>query len=372
MADGSMPFKVEPGSDGSLRLVVPLVVTLQLGLPARATEGIAPESEAEAGAGVERLVMPVHDQDYSTRAGYDPMFLGVEVPMPGPLDASVIARAKDGSEILPYQNFSIIMHRQRRLALVTASNVTAEPGLKRPEAGRDYSRKALTGLGRNDQEQWFPDPRLDDSFQLPDVFYNKDNKAFDKGHVVRRDDVAWGVTYDLLRRANGDSYHVTNCSPQVAAFNRGTLGEDNWGDLEDHVLKGAASERYCVLAGPILDPADEVFVGVGDGRVPIRAKIPSRFWKVIVARAADRIVSYGFLLEQNLSDVPLEEFVVPADFRRYLEPISEIGQRAGIAFPEAVLEADRWGTDEGVELAFNAGVRRRASAEGVLVDVETA
>src|SRR6185436_17440413 len=144
----------------------------------------------------------------------------------------------------------------------------------------------------------FIDPRMDDKFQIPDVFFTKDRQAFDKGHIVRRDDVAWGNTYDKLRTANGDSYHVTNCSPQVSAFNQSAKGEDNWGDLENHVLSEAASERLCVLAGPVLANNDQVFHGVGDGGVKLRAKIPRRFWKVIVSRVEDGLASYGFVLKQ--------------------------------------------------------------------------
>ena len=69
--------------------------------------------------------------------------------------------------------------------------------------------QSLSGLGTSDQEQWFPDPRLDNAYQLSDYFYTRDDGAFDKGHIVRRDDAAWGKTYTLLRRANGDTYHVT-------------------------------------------------------------------------------------------------------------------------------------------------------------------
>jgi endonuclease G len=178
----------------------------------------------------------------------------------------------------------ILSLAKRRLAFVTASNVTKERKLGRPDPDEDYTRKGLSGLGKNDQERWFIDPRMDARFQLPDVFFTKDRKAFDKGHIVRRDDIAWGKTYATLRRANGDSYHVTNCSPQVEGFNRSGSGVDNWGDLENHVLSEAANERLCVFAGPVLDDGDRVFIGKGDGGSILRAKIPSRFWKVIVAR----------------------------------------------------------------------------------------
>ena len=78
---------------------------------------------------------------------------------------------------------------------------------------------------------------------------------------MRRDDAAWGRTYEELKRGNGDTYHVTNCSPQVAGFNQSAGGEDNWGDLENLVLKEAASERLSLFAGPVLAEDDPRFLG---------------------------------------------------------------------------------------------------------------
>jgi endonuclease G len=355
--------------DGSVNIVVPLHVTLRLGGAAQ-TVSIAAPGVPDAQAATEAMVMPFHDEDYDTRVGYKADFLGTKVPMPKPTDAAVVAKTIDGDDVLHYQNFSIIMHAKRRMALLTASNVTAEAKLKKPEPGRVYTRKALSGLGKNDQEKWFPDPRLADEFQLPDVFFTRDEGAFDKGHIVRREDVAWGSTYDLLRIANGDTYHLTNCSPQVAGFNRSTLGDDNWGDLEDHVLKGASSERYCQFAGPVLDPGDEVFLGRAGGTKRVRVKIPSRYWKVIAVRNEDGIASYGFVLEQDLSDVPFEEFVA-APFKRFMVPITDLEGLAGVTFPQVLHDGDRFDTNEGMELAFHAGLKRGGfrvvTEEGVIV-----
>src|SRR4051794_448875 len=82
-------------------------------------------------------------------------------------------KARSGETELKYQNFSILIHAERRLALVCASNVTREAALRRPEPGRDYSRKGIGGLGDHDMEKWFPYPRLDARFQLSNVFYTK-------------------------------------------------------------------------------------------------------------------------------------------------------------------------------------------------------
>lgn len=330
--------RIEPGAGGSIS------VTLS-------------GQQLLAGA-TEKMVEPVRDANYASRRGYDEAFLGPAVPAPLPKSAAVLAKTLKGRSRLDYENFSVQMHAKRRLALITAANVTAEKKLKTPEPGKDYTRKGLTGLGENDQEKWFLDPRMDARFQLPDVFFTRDNAAFDKGHVVRREDVAWGKSYAILRRANGDSYHVTNCSPQVAGFNQSARGKDNWGDLENVVLSQAASERLCVFAGPVLAAGDPRFLGqFGQGERRL-VQIPLSFWKVIVARAGSGIAAFGFILEQDLSEVETTEFVVPQAFRRFLVPLPLIAEQAGISFAQSVLDADQF-DDRGPDVAVRANVGRR-------------
>ncbi|MEM9761251.1 MAG: DNA/RNA non-specific endonuclease, partial [Pseudomonadota bacterium] len=112
-------------------------------------------------------------------------------------------------------------------AMVDSSDAMKRPGNRPPG---DYSRDGLAGRS---SDAWFEDDRIAEGAQLPDRFFTNDRKAFDRGHVVRRDDVAWGTTYDEMRNANGDSFHSTNCSPQVSTFNQSSRGTDNWGDLEN-------------------------------------------------------------------------------------------------------------------------------------------
>ncbi|WOH52621.1 DNA/RNA non-specific endonuclease [Bradyrhizobium sp. sBnM-33] len=342
--------------DNSVTFEIPLRVTVSLG----AVRHVAPVAPATVLDSVtEALKEPIHDTDYSTRRGYSANFIrGVSVPMPSAEDAEVLAPTKSGDTVLHYQNFSISMHAKRRLALFTASNVTGERALRKP-TNDNYTRKGLSGLDKNDIEKWFLDDRIDPKYQLPDVFFTKDRKAFDKGHIVRRDDVAWGRTFEEVQRANGDSYHVTNCSPQVADFNQSSKGEDNWGDLENHVLKSAGSERLCVFAGPILKETDDIFVGKGDANTRLRARIPVRFWKVIVAKVEEGIAAYGFILEQDLSDVAWEEFVVPEEYLPTMYPLSEISEETGVAFDPDIMAADQYDTLRGREVSRSAGARRR-------------
>jgi endonuclease G, mitochondrial len=312
---------------------------------------------SEAESMLERIVEPFHDEDLSGRKGYDSMFLGPDGPetkQPTVLREELVSRLDDGSYVLPYEHFSIVMNRERRLAMYTASNVDANRARKEPEANQDYTRRGLSGLGKSEQEKWFTDPRIPAIHQLPDRFFTRDRGAFDKGHIVRREDVAWGQTYSEVRRANGDTYHVTNCSPQVAGFNRSTEG-GLWGQLEDLVLRQARVERYCVFAGPVLLQGDPVFCGV-DEWGSTKVAVPRQFWKIIVANGVLGPQTFAFLLDQDLSAINLE-FAVYAPWRSRMISVSGLEKLMDyIRFPDLLHDTDQSETPSGETVRFDAGL----------------
>jgi len=357
---GSGGASVTLTADGAAQIRLPLEITVRIGTGAGAPAAmVAAVAAADTAAdGIERMVEPYRHRDYTDRPGYDPEFLGTPVPMPLPRDPALVLVLPDGGHELRYYNFSVVMHARRRLALVTAANVDYRPEATRPEPrpASDYSRRGLGGLGSNDQERWFPDPRLPAEAQLPDRFYTRDRGAFDKGHIVRRNDVAWGPSWEAIRRANGDTFHVTNCSPQTAGFNRAPLSEDNWGDLEVEVQKNAATMRLSVLGGPVLAEDDPLFAGVDDdGRVAV--PIPVRFWKVIAANGAAGLQVFGFVLEQDLSAVQWE-FLLTDRWRRFLVPLARIEAMTGLDFARPLREADQFGAEAGRRLCAAAGIDR--------------
>jgi endonuclease G len=337
------------GPSGSRELVVPLElrITLPAGDAAPRPTSSTDDSATVPGAAFEALVEPFIDAHYENRRGYDPRFLGIAVPLPK-VQRSLLARAGDDDDFIRYENFSVALHRTRRLALVTASNVDASPAAKEPETGHDYSRKGLTGLDKNDEELWVTDPRIPEQFQVPDVFYTKDGTAFDKGHIVRREDVCWGQTYAQVRRANGDTFHTTNCSPQIKSFNRSVLGETNWGDLENVVLAAARSERLSLFAGPVLAADDPKFVG-RDRRGELTLQIPRRFWKVAVAKLRGKPACFAFLLEQDLSHLPPGvEFDVDPKWRSSMIRLAELEKLlTGVRFAASLKRADQFVTATG-------------------------
>jgi len=297
---------------------------------------VTPES---GGGEVEALKEPFIAPNLENRKGFDRNFLGIETPFPNFTNPAVVSPLKAGGTELKYEHFSVFMHRDRRLAILAASNVDSSQKSKKPEPGHDYSRKGLTGLVDFEFEKWVNDSRMEDKFQLPDVFYSKDNGAFDKGHVARREDVAFGTTFEQVRRGNGDSYHVTNCSPQRGNFNQ-SQKNGIWGQLENFIGAQAKTELFSLFAGPLLSDADKEFKGKDDNG-PVRVKIPDRFWKVVCAKKDDKLQVFAFLVEQDLTGVPLE-FQVTAEWKAKMLSLKDLETKIGLLkFQQVYHDADQ-------------------------------
>lgn len=282
------------------------------------------------------------DPDYAGRKGYDPGFLGdgLVVALPTVMaERQAELYHQDGEVlVLPYHHYSLAMHEQRRLPMWTAANLDYSPG-----------RRAHGGRASFGTDRWVKDPRLPESVQLLERDIYGPAHQIDLGHIVRRQDSAWGDTDDELEFSNSDTFHLTNCTPQHEAFNRASpstkkygTGFGIWGGFEmyteSQLLGGDL--RACVLAGPVLAAADPAF-DFGRGSV----QIPLDFWKVVVV--ADRsgttpaLKAYGFIMSQR--DL-VERFGIefaPGRFARFAAPLAEITKRSGVVFDPALLSSEQ-------------------------------
>lgn len=168
------------------------------------------------------------DRDYRNRGGYDPRFLGdVVVGLPRP-DGK---KLKSGQLLpaLPYQHFSVRLHKSRKVAAFTAVNIS----------GKD--RYQRTG---REKDSWEDDPRAKGS-QTTQPFYKA---PFQRGHLVMRLDPVWGAK-EVAERAEADTFHWTNCAPQHQKLNNPW-----WLSVETHVLETArvTRQRVSVFSGPVL------------------------------------------------------------------------------------------------------------------------
>jgi endonuclease G, mitochondrial len=319
---------------------VPIEVSVRIGTPVEQGAPVMPRTIIPSTltpapvSSLERRNEPP-DADWASRNGYQESFLGpnnpkLRVRLPS-LSAALKAQA---SEVLPYFNFSIVMNMARKLAFFTAVNI-------------DGSATPLEGLGAFAEEKafeggetWFKDDRVpEDQFQQ--VFYSGTSKVFDRGHLVRRLDPAWG---DLAGPANDDTFHFTNCSPQHWQFNQ---RQNHWAGIEVYALKNAQDEdqRITVFSGPVF-AEDDPLVGTIKGGVFASLKpairnvpIPKAFFKVIVRVLNKDLRATGFIASQEallqtgpLRGGQLEAFTDTSKVKLFLRPITEIEAATGLDF----------------------------------------
>ena len=183
---------------------------------------------------------------------------------------------------LEYTHFSILFSKDRKQPICTAVNIDGKDffEIKRKEKSHKWLIDTRTIISKNEQ--------------LGKEFYSITNKDFHKGHIVRRLDPCWGNDTEA-RKAEEDTFHYTNASPQHRLFNPAI-----WLELERNVLeKGAVAfdEKITVFAGPVLSPADKPFIKQVDKELIF---IPSRFWKIIIWKKEDKSTNaVGFMQSQE-------------------------------------------------------------------------
>lgn len=219
---------------------------------------------------------------FENAAGYNAAFLGSAATVPLPTLASEVqrdvAQLKDGAgTILLYDNFSVVMNRQRRTAFYAAWNIDGS---------------ALVEPGN--RPRWALDPRIEASFQADDEIFSE---QLNRGHIVRRKDVAWGARAD---RAHLHTFCLTNVMPQVHEFN-----DQEWGDLEDHILNlaGTTGSKVSLFAGPVFDARDPFYEDLrrrpSRGRARSDMRVPLQNWKVVAWLDGTVLKAAGFLQDQS-------------------------------------------------------------------------
>lgn len=322
---------------------------------------------------------------YRDRGGYKRGFIdGFDVPLPRLSDEqrqdaarNQMAESGDDPFELKYHHFSVVMNGKRRLAFFTACNID---GSSAKEIDRDT--KTVRPLNPNspgieslpgdaEADTWRRDLRIDVSEFTGEPFYAKQAipgfpkpqdkgriaRMFQKGHLVRRLDPAWGDD-DIALLAEADSFYWTNAAPQVGFFNQGTAdpakagtgGGALWRAVENYVLRNAVAEKQRVtsFSGPIFTDNDRVYRGVA---------VPTRFFKVTVwaedgeLRSLAMIADQGPVIEtwpealftgrEAISDA---EAYMDADeldkVEDFLSTIADIERATGLDFGEAVRACD--------------------------------
>jgi endonuclease G len=272
-----------PGIGGpELRFTVPLEIVVRVGETRAAPAGGMLMASRQPLSGALPVLRPEGkklDRDYTNRNGFDPAFVnGVEIdlaeivaPVQGRVTPLNEGEADPVRGELKYQNFSVIMDSERRLARITATNIDGDT-YKRVD--RDSGEVVPEG------ESWYIERRIDRGAFIDQSFYDGWSHIFDRGHLTRRNDPTWGSDLEA-QRANADTFHFTNCSPQQWRFNQNI---EFWQGLERYVLERGvfqpgARNDLTVLQGPVFDDAQDLWAD--------DVQIPSQFWKLVLWRGPD-------------------------------------------------------------------------------------
>jgi endonuclease G len=237
--------------------------------------------------------------------GYDPNFLSEPIDLQeiyaSAKTSGLTAPLKNGTnDELTYHRFSVIVHKERKFALLTAVNIHGSQ-LKHP--------------GKR-QSVWRQDERMDAVYQPAGDFYEKqkgtDKIQFSRGHLVRRFDPSWGKTIEEAKRGDEDSFHYANAAPQFQSYN-----DIDWGNLEDYVLDRAQTteKKMTVFQGPIFRDDDPLY---GKSRVGGPWRIPLSFWKIaVLEKAPGQIAAAAFMIGQTKYVGALYEAKVFSGLRPY-------------------------------------------------------
>jgi endonuclease G, mitochondrial len=346
---GSMSPLSDPSqpSTQELRLSFPIEVTIRAGVmsatlgTAAVSSTAAPESAKALKRAPEKLQV---DTDYSNRAGYEAGFIpGVQLPLPTPKgklakQIAPLRASEPNAEAgeLKYEHFSVKLNKGKRMAIFTATNIDGETYL-------EVDRKTGRVRESAEAESWFLDSRVSASFFLDQSFYSEWSTYFDRGHLTRRTDPTWGSDEEA-ERANADTFHFTNCSPQHFRFNQTTRfwqGAERY-VLENGVLAADSKRRLCVFQGPIFDNAVD--------RWADDVQIPSSFFKVIVWKGQGGLKSVGLivdqvaLLDEERRSLGQPQAVPSVNVSQWRVGIKTIEQRTKLDFGDTIRNADTIGT----------------------------
>lgn len=283
-----------PASEATI--VLPLEITIRIGTPASV-------SSLSPGGAAERALAPAPralaeakriDRDYANRNGFDPTFVpGLDIDLAtivDPLKKKIAALLEPAegrlSGELIYENFSVVMHKVRRIAILTATNIDGETYI---EIDRKTGQPAEE-QPRAEGDVWYKDTRINEPLTLTNDFYSGWSHIFDRGHLTRRNDPTWGPN---AARANADTFHFTNCSPQHWKFNESI---EFWQGVERYVLEQGLWEtgfdkRLSVLQGPLYDAPQPLYAD--------DVEVPNAFWKIVVWKGKGGLKAVALVVDQT-------------------------------------------------------------------------
>jgi len=146
-----------------------------------------------------------------------------------------------------------------------------------------------------DRENDFrPDPLVK---TLTAINSDYEGSGYDKGHLAPAADMGWS------EESMSESFYFSNMSPQAPNFNRGI-----WKKLEELVRYWAIEiDSIYIVTGPVLEDS---LLSIGKTN---KVSVPKYYYKIILDYSLPKVNGIGFILPNQGSKAPLQEYAVSID-----------------------------------------------------------
>lgn len=176
-----------------------------------------------------------------------------------------------------HKGFTLLYNEKHEQASWVAYQLTKE------ETNNIYSRT----------NKFMPDPTVRTQTANDNDYLGS---GYDRGHLAPASDMGWSA------QTMFESFYYSNMSPQVPSFNRGI-----WKKLEEQVRTWAIEyDTIYVVTGPVLKDS---LPAIGKNNV----SIPEYYYKVILEHSKSGVKGIGFIMKNESSAEPLQNFAVPID-----------------------------------------------------------
>jgi len=188
-----------------------------------------------------------------------------------------LPKSKSQDQIITHTGYTLSYNRTYHIANWVAYELTAE--------------ETVSVVERSDK--FVPDPQLT-SGSASNADYK--NSGYDRGHLAPAADMEY--SYQTM----AESFYLSNMSPQNPSFNRGI-----WSKLEKQVRQWAVDDKaVCVVTGTVLTKG---LPTIGSNGITV----PRYFYKVILDYTEPEIKGIGFIMPNEGSQEPLQNYAVTID-----------------------------------------------------------
>ncbi|MEM0995149.1 MAG: DNA/RNA non-specific endonuclease [Bacteroidota bacterium] len=203
--------------------------------------------------------------------------------------------ASKGANIIRHQYYALSYNEQHEIADWVAYELT------RAQLNQNRVRR---------EDNYRPDPKVRSKTATT---YDYRGSGYDRGHLVPVGDRKFSF------EAMDETFFMSNISPQERHFNGGI-----WRELEELVRDWARKYRKVyVVAGPILSEKPKDYIGKNE------VSVPPAFYKVVLDLSEPELKGIGFIIPNERSDEPLQNFATTID---------EVEKRTNIDFFPDLME----------------------------------